>query len=354
MFLQVNFPILMHTEISLTHVIGLAAGILYGAPTAGLGALIGIFIGHALRPIWPKRLAPNTPKIDRSLLNALFRVGMINIALAAGWAGSGFRSKVPDVQFYLDNPTPWLPALVFGLLFILIHSCLWLADVLLLTPESGSYFRKDWRNFLLMELSALPFTWFIILTYPVMNIGALFVAGILPLLLAILLYGLLDAGRALQHRIRELSTLNQVSEVLRSTLESGRIVGANLTNRSTACLGWIIFMLLFSMRMPEISGTTWVLTRRPPDLGTGARSPIVLTDRVIFHLKPLILSKRRAYRSGGYRSSPHQDTPQPDRRSLQRSDRLIGCCVFLANPQCEFSSGYSACWKSFRTDSVAL
>lgn len=340
MFLQVNFPLfLMHTEISLTHVIGLAAGILYGAPTAGLGALIGIFIGHALRPIWPKRLAPNTPKIDRSLLNALFRVGMINIALAAGWAGSGFRSKVPDVQFYLDNPTPWLPALVFGLLFILIHSCLWLADVLLLTPESGSYFRKDWRNFLLMELSALPFTWFIILTYPVMNIGALFVAGILPLLLAILLYGLLDAGRALQHRIRELSTLNQVSEVLRSTLDLEGLLSA-IYEQVHRLLGVDNFYVAL---YDAHAGNIWYpLAVKRGERQTWAPRPLTdrLTDRVIFHLKPLIYQKGVLTEAGVIDLPPSQDTPTAwIGVPLQRSDRVIGClCIFSLTPNAEFSS----------------
>ena len=72
---------------------------------------------------------------------------------------------------------------------------------------------------MLLECSVLPFTWVVILTFPVLGFGTLITAGLLPLLFAVLLYGMLDAESALQNRILELTTLNQVSEVLRSTLD---------------------------------------------------------------------------------------------------------------------------------------
>lgn len=340
MFLLVNFPLfLMHNEISLIHVIGLAAGILYGAPTAGIGALVGVLVGHIFRPIWPKRLAPNTPPFDRSLLNAFFRVGLINIALAVGWAGSGYRSSVPDAQFYLDNPQPWHPALVFGLLFILVHGCIWLVDALLLAPESGEYFRKEWRNYLLVELSTLPFTWFVVLTYPVMDISALIIAGIFPLLLSALLYGMLDAGRALQHRISELSTLNQVSEVVRSSLDLEALLSA-IYEQVHRLLGVDNFYVAL---YDSHAGNIWypLAVKRGERQNWGPR-PLTdrLTDRVIFHLKPLVYQKGALTEAGVIDLPPSQDPPTAwIGVPLQRSDRVIGClCIFSLVPKAEFSS----------------
>lgn len=338
-FLQVNFPLyLMHNEISLTHVLVLAAGMLYGAPTAGVGAVAGILIGHAFRPFWPRRLAPNTPQIDRSMLNALFRTGLLNLALAAGWAGSGYRTSVPAVQFYLDQPQPWIPFLVFGLLFLLVHACVWLVDTLMLETESGNYLRREWRNFLLVELTSLPFTWIVILTYPVLRIGALVIAGSLPVLLAILLYGMLDAGRALQRRIGELSTLNQVSEVLRSALNLEDLLSA-IYEQVNRLLGVDNFYVAL---YDALAGNIWYpLAVKRGERQAWAPRPLTdrLTDRVIFHLKPLIYQKGALTEAGVIDLPPSQDPPTAwIGVPLQRSDRVIGClCIFSLVPNAEFS-----------------
>ena len=56
MLMQVNFLLfLMHSEISLTHVIGLVAGSCHGRSILRLGALIGYYQWTCIASIWPKR-----------------------------------------------------------------------------------------------------------------------------------------------------------------------------------------------------------------------------------------------------------------------------------------------------------
>jgi len=338
-FLQVNFPLfMMDNEISLAHMLVLGAGMLYGGPTVGIGALVGSLVGHAIRPIWPRRMAPNTPSMERGLLNATFRAGMLNLALAAGWAGSGFRSQVPETHFSLDYAQPWLPFLVFGLVFILVHACIWLVDTLLLKPDSGASLRKDWRNFLLLECSVLPFTWVVILTFPVLRLGTLITAGLLPLLLAVLLYGMLDAGSALQNRIRELTTLNQVSEVLRSTLDLDGLLSSTYEQVHHLLGVDNFYVALYDAHDSQI---WYPLAVKRGERQNWAPRPLTdrLTDRVIFHLKPLIYQKGSLGETGVIDLPPSQDTPTAwIGVPLQRSDRVIGClCIFSLVPDAEYS-----------------
>lgn len=339
-YLQVNFPLsLIKTEFNLTHVVALSAGLLYGGPTAGIGAVVGILFGQIIRPVWPGRLAPNTRPGERGHLNAFFQAGLLTTALAAGWASSGYLNGVPGTPFVLDNPQPWVPFMVFGLVFILVHGCLWLADALLLTPESGDDLRTEWRNLLLVELAVLPFTWIISLTYPVLGLGALLIAGTLPLLLASLLFAMLDSRKALQNHINELSTLNQVSEVLRSILNLEDLLSA-IYDQVHSLLGVENFYVAL---YDAYTGNIWYpLAVKRGERQSWAPRPLTdrLTDRVIFHLKPLIYQNGTLTESGVIDLPPSQETPTAwIGVPLQRSDRVIGClCIFSLVPKAEFST----------------
>ena len=114
-----------------------------------------------------KTLAPNTPQIDRvSAPLHSFRVGLIN----SHWQRGGLVQvsfQGSDVQFYLDNPEPWLSALFFDCFSLDFTP--YMAGGRFMLAESGQVFRKDWRNSCYGAVASFLLAGFINLTYPFMN-----------------------------------------------------------------------------------------------------------------------------------------------------------------------------------------
>ncbi len=332
------FPLglLLKEEITLIQTITLGSGILYGPSRAGWAVILGILLGHLAAVLFkgPDRSAGNRT-----------------------WAGL-FHKTAREIGFQLIplivtlNPIYWesrgrfnaftfsiTDILYLTLVFAILHGSLYLADLYLRGQTSSPTFTQDLTTVTLIEVIPLPFVLLGTMAFPTSRLGALIAIGVLPLILAVLLQGASQTRKDLVRRLRDLSTLNRVSQALRASLEIERLLPIIQEQVTRQLDVDNFYVALFDTLDQEI---WYPLAVKNGESQTWPRRPLTdrLTDRVIREKRPILLAHDARQELARIGLPPSEDAPfawlgVP----LITAERTIGClAVFSTSPEVGFST----------------
>jgi PAS domain S-box-containing protein len=319
-------------ELTLVHVITLAGGLLFGPTVVAWAILAGVFFGYVFRRLaWNfgvRTILPPPPHIVEASFN--FGIQVIPLVLAFGlgrW-----------VVGY-DGFTPLWPGILMPLvLFPIFHFVLYLGRIYF-DNLSRSERRRTLMELFLVEVIPLPFLGIAPMTYFATQLGVLAMLGGVPLSLAALFYGMNITRIKLERRVQELSTIENISRVLRSTLELEALLTVihqqvtqllKVGNFYVALYDAKDGLLKYPLAVKFGERCHW-----PPRL----LEPERLTDRVIRDGKPMLITPRnRAALAQAGLPTSDEVTEAWVGVPLITSERTIGClAVFSTSPAAEFT-----------------
>ena len=344
---QVYFPLrLLHYPTSLNHVVTLGGGLLYGAPTALLAAALGISLGYAARA---RRLSRHGAS-PAGWFQAAFEIGQQSLSLVLALLVTGRLAGLYTAPAGVTSPASsagttgaaswhtWPALLLPLLLFAGLYAALFLIDYLSNRPETEARLNAELALLGLVISLPLPFILFAVLAYPAIGAGSLILLGGVPAALAVPLNGISRARRDLERRLQELSTLNQVSQALRSTLDLERLLSVMHVQVSQFLGVDNFYVALYDADTQQI----WY----PLAVKYGSRQHWPrrsledrLTDRVIRQGKPILLSPRPDS-DVQYRDLPPSEVTPTAWLGvpLISPSKTIGClALFSVTPQAEFT-----------------
>lgn len=337
-FIQVIFGLpVLNMEADLTHAISLGGGMLFGGPTAVLGVSGGMLLGSAARA-FAARKTENGGRSERpDYWNWFFGAGIQIIALGAAWWAMGSRTV-----FQIGNPAqmlgePSTRILVGILAFFIVHGGLvaiyyWLAW----QEQPGD--RSDWWTLLAIELLPVPLIWFSVLSYPAAGVSALLVLGSVLALIQILIFRIHRSRKDLARKMKELLTLQRVSDVLRSTLDLESLLRV-IHVQVTELLGVDSFYV--ALYEPEDDSIWYPLAVKLGEHEDWPDRPLEdrLTDRVIREGLPIRLNDLSPEQMAAL-NLPIGDGPPKAWIGvpLVSSERTIGClALFSLDEDTEFT-----------------
>lgn len=221
--LQFNLPLeLLGGETNLIHVIALGGGLLYGPSWAAWSVTGGVLLGYLLRRKWSNSAYPGKSEENRFGLEALFAVGLQNIALVLGLGMFGWTQ---GIAFSVGLGSQIWPVAAGPMLFFaFVQVLIYLIDYQVRGPNMAQKLRSEVSWLAVLELLPLPFILVAVMSYQLTGLTALVALGGIPLILAALLYRVGTATRNLSRRLDELSTLNQISQSLQGVLDLDRLL----------------------------------------------------------------------------------------------------------------------------------
>ena len=336
---QVNFSLeLLHSEISLVHVLALGGGLLYGTATTGWGLALGILAGYLLRGLWAKSPARMTLANPPNRLEVGFVLGWNILPLVITTLSLGWLTGIPQD---LTGPNEvWRSTLASSLLFGVVHSGIFLGDLRLRRKGPIPGLRQGLLTLLLVEFMPPPFILLLAVAFPVLQTLSLVAIGAIPAIITVLLYGMVQARSDLDRRLRELSTLDQISETLRTTLNLEELldtIHAKVTNLMEVDN---FYVALYD----DPRGELWYpLAVKHGIRQQWPRRPLAdrLTDRVIRESEPILLARQAGEQLERIGLPPSEDAPYAwIGVPLITSNRTIGClALFSVSPDIEFTSG---------------
>ena len=319
------FPLMLfEREAYLSQAVLLAGALLYNLPAAGWAAAIGLLLGAWARRLWRgpalldsalARPAAPTPVLER---DPVFQAGLQSLALAlalplASWLTGGMAA-------------PWIHPALSLLAFALLHGLLLLLDARLGGPPplAGA------ASLALLELYPLPFILLAVMNAPSLDLGTLAFTGCLSIAFAILLSWVSITRLSLRRRVDELSTLNQVSQVLRSTLELENLLSV-IHVEVTQLLGVNNFYV--ALYDAAETGIWYPLAVKRGVRQSWPPRPLEdrLTDRVIRERTPLRLSSLASGNGSLAGLPPSESTPTAWLGvPLVSSERALGCLALFS------------------------
>ncbi|GAB4577707.1 MAG: hypothetical protein Fur0022_04380 [Anaerolineales bacterium] len=335
-----NFPFfLLGREITLVQVTALGVGLIYGNSTALWGMTGGFVLGAVL----PRFFQPNSKNPlalpQNSLKNlpfaeVVYQLGLQTIPLALTFTLFEWHTGLST----LSTPPDILKLITLCGVFALVHTTILGMGLRLGSTYSADNFRQDITSFLIVETLPLPFVIIAALAYPVINLGSLATLGAIPSILAILMYGMSSARASLERRVQDLSTINNISHTLRSTLELEPVL-ETIHVQVTQLLGVESFYV--AMYDEEAQQVWYPISVKNNERQLWRPRPMAnrLTDRVILESRPIILPRQARESLPGIGLSYGEEalnawlgvpliTPQ----------RTIGCLAVLsASPDSEFT-----------------
>lgn len=335
-----NFPFfLLGREITLVQVMALGTGLIYGASTAiwGMtaGFLIGAFFPRLLRTRTQTTLPlPQTPLQNLPFSEVVYQLGLQTVPLALtltlfGWeTGFNAHTGIPEI----------IHAFTISFAFAIIHTIVFGMGLRLGTTYSNENFRQDMFSLLIVEALPLPFIIVAVQSYPSINLGALAALGGIPSILAILMYGMSSARSSLERRVQDLSTINHISQTLRSTLELEPVL-ETIHVQVTQLLGVESFYV--AMYDADARQIWYPISVKNNERQLWRPRPVAnrLTDRVILESRPIILPRQaRESLPGIGLSSGEEALNSWLGVPLITPQRTIGCLAVLsASPDSEFT-----------------
>jgi PAS domain S-box-containing protein len=319
-------------ELSLIHVITLTGGILFGPTVVAWAVLVGMSFGYLFRRLswnFGARSALSTPP---SFIDTSFSFGtqIISVTVACGlgkWA-NGY-----------DGYTPLWPAIFVPLaLFPFLHFIFYLV-LIYLDNLSSAERRRSIMELFLVEVIPLPFLGIAPMTYYAAPLGVIVILGGVPISLATLFYGMNITRIKLERRVQELSTIENISKVLRSTLELEDLLSV-IHQQVTQLLQVSNFYValydskdgLLKYPLAVKFGERYYWPPRPLE-------PERLTDRVIRDGTPMLITPRnRAALAQAGMPTSVEVTEAWVGVPLITSERTIGClAVFSTSPNAQFT-----------------
>jgi PAS domain S-box-containing protein len=339
---QVYYPIvLLQSHLSLMHVLALGGGLLFGPGMAGWATLAGVLLGYGLRNLLGRRLNRGNEAGARQRLAATlgemgFVFGTQALPLAAALHTTGWENGLAG-----RASTPlWSGYLAPLLLFALLQSAVLLGDIVLRhSQERSTNLRRDLGYVALLEFLPLPFIIFAAMAYATNPVGTLLALLGLPSILAFILSGMSATSAELGRRLQELATINQVSQVLRSTLNLDSLLNV-IHQQVTALLNVDNFYVaLYNPNDQRLWYPLAVKHGQRQEWPPRPLAPERLTDRVIRDARPILISPEGTGDLNltglpGSIESPQAWLGVP----LATSDRAIGClALFSTDPTMRFS-----------------
>ena len=212
-----GFPLyFFQSQQTLTQVIALGISLIYGPINAMWVIVLGVPIGIFYRRITQRRKVIH-PGSGNNLLGQLFyEIGLLVIPLMLvtrlfNWQ-SGLANPAPQLNISSEN------ILLISIAFLSFHALLLLGSYALGERAGTDTFRKDLSTLIWIELLPLPFVIISTLIYPQIESAALAILAGVPAIISVLLNNSTLVQGDLQRRIQDLSMLNQVSHVLRYSL----------------------------------------------------------------------------------------------------------------------------------------
>ncbi|HNB52065.1 MAG TPA: GAF domain-containing protein, partial [Anaerolineales bacterium] len=336
----VNFPFfLFGREITLIQVTALGAGLIYGNGTAiwamTIGFLLGAFIPRLIRTNAKPDLAlPQNPLTNLRISELVYQLGLQILPLALTFLIFRWESGLPSESGLPDA----ILVVSITLVFALIHTLIFSLGVRLGTGYSTDHFRQDIFSLLIVEILPLPFVIVAVQAAPFIKLGALASLGGIPSILAILMYGMSIARSSLERRVQDLSTINSISQTLRSTLELEPVL-ETIHVQVTQLLGVESFYV--AMYDTEAKQIWYPISVKNNERQFWRPRPVAnrLTDRVILESRSIILPRQARESLPAIGLSYGEEalnawlgvpliTPQ----------RTIGCLAVLsASPESEFT-----------------
>ncbi|RPI31485.1 MAG: GAF domain-containing protein, partial [Chloroflexota bacterium] len=333
---QYNFPLsLLNNEINLIHIIAMGGGLLYGPVVAGWSTALGIWLGYLIRRFNWFGQSQRSASTEEPYLNAGYTMGLQVIPLIIALFLSG------GVQGIVTNPGSsdqrWLPTLLPLALYAIIHSLLFLVDFLLSRRYPSEERRRGLLLLALVEVLPLPFILIAVVAYPLIGIGTLIILGSIPAFLAVFIYEFNRTHADLERRVQELSTLNQISRVLRSTLDLENLLTVIQVQVTQLLAVDNFYVALYD---PNEQRLWYPLAVKHGKRQHWAQRPLMpdrLTDRVINEGKHILLSPSAHDAQGRIGLPSSEESPQAWMGvPLITSDHTIGClAVFSASPDSE-------------------
>lgn len=339
----INFPFfLLGRAITLMQVVALGTGLIYGNSTAIWGMTAGFFIGAFFPKFINARTQATLPLPqnflrNHSLSEIFYQLGLQTVALALTFTlfhwEKGFASHPTE-------PPEIFHLLTISIAFAIIHTLIFGIGLRLGTSGySTANFRQDIFSLLIVELLPLPFILVAVQAYPSITLGALAALGGIPSILAILMYGMSSARITLERRVQDLSTINQISQTLRSTLELEPVL-ETIHVQVTQLLGVESFYV--AMYDAEERRIWYPISVKNNERQLWRPRPIAnrLTDRVILESRPILLPRQaRESLPGIGLSSGEEALNSWLGVPLITSQRTIGCLAVLsASPESEFTN----------------
>ena len=333
----IQFPTkILREEINLIPVIALGGGFMVGPVPAAWATALGILGGYMVRWFarekrsWRRYLHSNT------WIKLGFKIGSLTLPLMISFFALGWQVGI------LSKPVEsiWLVTTSISLIFVLLHGLLITGNFLFQQhPSSYPNFRKELGTFGSIEAFTALFTVLIIESYWQTGAPVLILFGGIPLVAAILLHRVNSTQIDYERRVRELSTIQHISQTLRSTLDLDELLPViqeqvmqllEVNNFYVALYDreheelWYPFAVKFGQQQhwPRRS-----ISNRLTERVIQEEKPIILTPETQPILAPVGLPSSEA--------NPSSWLGVP----LISSERIIGClAVFSLDPSLSFTA----------------
>ncbi len=319
-------------ELLLMHVVVLGGGLLFGSQVVAWSLLLGIAFGYIFRRLaWQLGALSALPRPPQ-LLDAGFVFGAQAIPLAValtlgGWTQGydGFRAFWPEI----------LPPL---LLFPIIQSALYLG-LMYVERLPRAEFRRSLAELFFIELIPLPFLAIAPLTYVAPAPGVLVMLVGVPLALAALFYGMNITRIKLERRVQELSTIDNISQVLRSTLKLDELLAVIHQQVTQLLRVGNFYVALYDEKDRLLKYPLAVKNGARCDWSPRPLEPERLTDRVIRDGTPMLITPRhRAALAQAGLPASSEKTEAWVGVPLMTSNHTFGClAVFSTLPDTQFT-----------------
>ena len=332
--LLLNFPIrVFPARLTLLSVVTLGSGIIFGGANAVWLIFVGGLLGFGIYICIATFHHDTKPARLERWPDFAFEVGANILALHIAVA----IFEVPAI-FLESAPQPgWLLVLKPALAFATFHVLLFLGDHVIKKENRLS----GVELLLLIGVDLLPLPLMIpaVDAYPFLQGKILLGIGWAIILIAALLFSISRSQVILQKRVRELSTLSRVSEILRSSLELSELLPVIQEQVREILRVDFFYVALYDAKTDEIWYPLAVKAGErqswPRRRGMADR----LTDRVIREGRTLMLTPQTQRGADAVGFPPSEEMPQSWLGvPLITSEKSIGClAVFDIRGGIEFS-----------------
>jgi NtrC-family two-component system sensor histidine kinase KinB len=331
----VFFPLLPDGQTGLISIIALGGGLYTGPASLAWILALGVFTGYLALYHWPGSTFRRPPSLPAALEEAAFCTAHNILPLVVSLT----VFKLPDgIGHYAGTSLFWPLTMAASLLFAGLHGALLLPGLLHDLARQARNLTRSLISLALIELLPLPFIFLLHAALPELSVGALLSLGALPAIFAVLLHGLSQARSNLERRLQDLSTLNNISRALRSTLDLEGLLTVIHIQVTQLLKVDNFYVALYN---PDEERLWYPLAVKYGQRQDWPPRPLTdrLTDRVIRDSKPLLLphhAQQELVQIGlpAGENAPFAWIGVP----LFTGERAIGClALFSLSPAVEFT-----------------
>jgi PAS domain S-box-containing protein len=328
---------LVGREAHLIHLLTISSGLLFGPVIAGWATISGIATGCILRRLLYKFAGQRAIFPKPQPLDPVFAMGLQVLPLVLLFSLPPFNSQLSGIE--PSTSGDWSSVIGFLVLYTILHSSLYILDILLRNKRNIILYNRELVILGSIEILPLPFVLMALAANNQIGEMTIVFLGGIATILAILVSGFSGTRLDLERRVQDLSTLNQISRVLRSPL--------NLENLLTEIQVQVTQLLKINNFYVALYNENEKNLWYPLAVKNGQRQdwaprPLMidrLTDRVIHAGEQILLSPKTTNELVRVGLPLSEETPNAWMGvPLITSDKTIGClAVFSLTPETEFT-----------------